>query len=63
MNNDKFVWQKHELAIAKNQCELCIYNNKNEYKKCIKYPKGKDADILNNKKACPELKMEGEIDL
>lgn len=55
---DKYKWEKNELKIVKCQCELCIYNNKEDINICEKYPNGKEKDILENNIKCSQLKRD-----
>lgn len=57
-DNDKFVYKKGEIHIVKSQCELCLYNDLKNNNICAKYPKGKPKDVLNNIKACKEIKTD-----
>lgn len=58
----KFSYEKDEAIIAKTQCAVCIHNIKGDETRCLKYDL-KPSEILNNKKACPYLRLDGEIEL
>ncbi len=60
-NNDKYVWNKGDIQIAKTQCEFCTYNDEKDTNKCSKYPDGKLLEVVNNLKACPKYKDKNDF--
>ena len=58
----RFSSEKSEVVLAKTQCDVCIHNKKEDPVRCEKYDP-KPEEVLNNKKACPFLRLDGEIDL
>ena len=45
---NKFLWKKGDIKLAKNQCQLCKYNNINQIDKCEYYSDGKPKEIISN---------------
>lgn len=56
--NDRFVYKEGEINIVKSQCDLCLYKDLKNINICAKYPKGKPKEVLNNIRACKELKTD-----
>ena len=60
-NKDKFVYQEGDIQISKSQCNGCIYEDKNNNDKCVKYPEGKPNKLITNEYACKHYRKEGQI--
>jgi len=55
---NRYKWEKDELKIVKCQCELCVYNNREDINICEQYPNGKEKDIIENNIKCSKLKRD-----
>ena len=60
-NNNKFIYEKGDIEIAKTQCEFCVYNDERDTNKCSQYPDGKLKEVVNNIKLCPKHKDKNNI--
>lgn len=59
---DKFCWKEKEVVIAKSQCDLCEFQNKECNQSCAKY-ESKPKNVLSNDVRCPFFSEKGEIKL
>lgn len=51
----KFIYEDGDFEVAENQCEFCIFNNKQTPENCEKCEK-KPTEIMQNKLRCPFAK-------
>lgn len=58
---EKYVYSKDEIKIAKTQCGLCIFRDKNREESCQKYSQ-KPTDVLDGISKCPYLKTTSILD-